>query len=72
MVSENLYKELTELKNPGESYTKVIDRFIHKKDNKKNIMSFAGAWNYMKDEEVEEMKSTIKSMRKRKRGLLKW
>ena len=53
MVSEEVYTELTKLKNPGESYSKVIHKFIHPQKQKKSFMEFAGAWSSMSNEDAE-------------------
>ncbi len=72
MVSDEVYKELTALKKPGESYTKVIHKFIHPQKQKKNFMDFAGAWSFMSDKDADDMKKTIRKLRKRKRGIPTW
>ncbi|MEK6981295.1 MAG: antitoxin VapB family protein [Candidatus Micrarchaeota archaeon] len=74
MISDHVYEELTELKKPGESYSKVIDKFLHenKKEEKKDIMKFAGAWSFLSDESVDEIEKTAKKIRKGWRKVEKW
>ncbi|MFH1247463.1 MAG: antitoxin VapB family protein [Candidatus Micrarchaeota archaeon] len=73
MVSDSLYAELSTLKGIGESFTKVISRFIHGNEKKnEGIMQFAGAWDFVSDKEVERMEKVIKEGRKNWRKTPKW
>jgi predicted CopG family antitoxin len=71
MISEHVYKELTELKKAGESYTKVIDRLIHLK-NKKKLVEFSGAWSFLDRKTALEIEKTVKESRTKWRGVPKW
>ncbi|MBI5227101.1 antitoxin VapB family protein [Candidatus Micrarchaeota archaeon] len=73
MISDAVYKELTTLKRPGESYSKVIHKFIHPQKSKKNFMDFAGSWSFMSEKETKEMETVVKKVRKNWRKVpLKW
>lgn len=74
MISDHVYEELTELKKAGESYSMVIDKFIHegKPEKKKDIMKFAGAWSFLSDETVDDIEKTAKRVRKNWRPVPKW
>ena len=72
MVSEEVYKELTQLKREGESYSKVIHKFIHPQKHKKNFMDFAGAWSFMSDNEVKEIGQVVRKVRKNWRPVPPW
>ena len=72
MVSEHVYKELTELKKPGQSYTKVIDSFLHPQKPKKSFMEFAGAWSFMSEKRARQIEKTARKVRKNWRKVPKW
>ncbi len=72
MVSDHVYMELVALKNAEESFTKVIDRFIHRNENKKKLMDFAGAWSFLSEEEASDIKKGAKEATKHWGRTLKW
>ena len=72
MISDEVYRELTGLKRPGESYSKVIHKFIHPQKQKKNFMEFAGAWSFVSDKKIKQMEKIVKHARKNWRGAPKW
>ena len=72
MVSEEVYTELTKLKNPGESYSKVIHKFIHPQKQKKSLMEFAGAWNFMDEKDIKDIERSVRKVRKGWRPIPKW
>ncbi len=73
MISNEVYEKLTGLKRPGESYSKVIHKFIHPEKSKKNFLEFAGAWSFISEKETKEMETLVKKVRKNWRKVpLKW
>ena len=70
MISEHVYKELTEMKEEGESYTKVIDKLIHKKREKKRIADFIGAWSFMSEKDLDEIEEEAKKANRIFKGTL--
>lgn len=73
MVSDHVYSELLSLKGINESFTMVIDRFLHSPgEKKKTLMDFAGAWDFVSEKEVKRMEKTIKEGRKNWRKTPKW
>ena len=61
-IMEDVYRLLVRRKNADESFSDVIRRELNRK---KNIMEFAGAWkDIVSDEEVKNMKKTIKEFRR--------
>jgi len=61
-IMEDAYKILSKMKNKNESFSEVIRRIG---GEKKNIMKFAGAWNYLKEDEIKSMEKRILSIRKK-------
>lgn len=61
-ITKDAYEQLKALKKPEESFSEEIKRITA---TKQDIMQFAGALSYLSDEEVEEIKSGIRQMRKR-------
>ena len=59
-ITKDAYERLKALKRPEESFTEEIKRIT---GGSQDIMRFAGALSYLSDEEVEEMKSSIRQMR---------
>ena len=72
MVSDEVYRELTQLKRTGESYSKVIHKYIHPQKQKRNFMDFAGAWSFMSEKRANEIEKTAKKVRKNWRKVPKW
>ena len=72
MISDEVYRELTQLKRSGESYSKVIHKFIHPQKQKKSFMDFAGAWSFMNEGELKEIEKVAKKVRKNWRKVPKW
>ena len=73
MISEHLYKELSEMKVEGEIYTKVIDKLIHKKTQKKKTPTdFLGAWNVINKKDLDDIEEEAKKTRKTWREVPKW
>jgi len=61
-IMEDVYRLLLARKMSDESFSDVIRRELKKK---RSIMEFAGAWkDLVSDKEAEEMKNTIKELRK--------
>ena len=62
-IMEDVYRLLLARKMINESFSDVIRRELKRK---KNIMEFAGAWkNLVSDKEAEDMKKTIRNLRKK-------
>jgi predicted CopG family antitoxin len=59
-ITKDAYERLKALKRPDESFSKVIKRIT---EDKQDIMRFAGALSFLSDEEVEEIKTSIRRMR---------
>ncbi|MBI4406716.1 antitoxin VapB family protein [Candidatus Micrarchaeota archaeon] len=73
MVSDHVYSELLSLKGVNESFTKVIDRFLHaSEEKKKTFMDFAGAWDFVSEKEVKRMEKAIKEGRRNWRPTPRW
>ena len=61
-ITKDSYERLKMLKKPDESFSKVIKRIT---EDKQDIMRFAGILSDLSDEDVEEMKQSIRELRKR-------
>ncbi len=74
MVSDHVYNELLSLKGVNESFTMVIDRFIHRNEKKKeDIMELAGAWSFLDKEITDNIEKEAKKARKASWGkATKW
>ena len=59
-VTKDAYEQLKALKRPEESFSEEIKRIT---GGKQDIMKFAGALSFLSDEEVEDIKASIKQMR---------
>lgn len=60
-IMDDVYEILVKHKKPKESFSEELRRLVPKKGN---IMECAGAWAHMSDKEAEDMKRTIKQLRK--------
>ncbi len=60
-ISKDAYEMLVREKREGESFSDVIKRL----SQKKSIMSLAGAWKDMTDEEYEEWMEAIGEKKRR-------
>ncbi len=61
-ITKDAYERLKVLKKPDESFSKVIKRIT---EDKQDIMRFAGILSDLSDEDIEEMKQSIRELRKR-------
>ena len=61
-ITKEAYEQLKALKRPDESFSKVIKRIT---GDKQDIMQFAGILSDMSDKDFEEMKQSIRELRKR-------
>lgn len=59
-IMDDAYLLLLRNKVRNESFSQMIRRHFGKK---RSIMQFAGAWNDMNDNEIDELKDKIKSIR---------
>ena len=59
-VTKDAYEQLKALKKSGESFSETIRRVA---GGKQDIMRFAGALSFLSDDEVEEIKTSIRMMR---------
>lgn len=59
-IMDDAYMLLLRNKMRNESFSEVIRRHFKKK---RDIMEFAGAWNDMDNEEVDELKENIRKVR---------
>ena len=67
-IMNDVYEILLKIKSTNESFSDVIRRELKRK---RSVMEFAGAWkDAVTDKEAEEMKNTIKKLRKRSTGEL--
>ncbi len=60
-IMDDVYDLLVSLKRSDESFSEEIRRVITKKNA--DMMSFAGAWKDMSDEEIADMKNLVEEMR---------
>ena len=72
MVSDHVYKELSMLKSASESFSKVIDKFIHLDSDRKEFKDFAGAWSCLSEDTLETIEKGAKAARKNWRPVPKW
>ena len=61
-ITKDAYERLKMLKKPDESFSKVIKRIT---EDKQDIMRFAGILSDLSDKDFEEMKQSIRELRKR-------
>ena len=59
-VTKDAYEQLKALKKPDESFSEEIKRIT---GGKQDIMRFAGALSFLSDEEVEDIKASIRRVR---------
>ena len=72
MISDDIYKALTQLKRSGESYTQLIARYVglaHTK--KKSLLECAGLWRHLTKNDIANMENAIEKTRKSWRAI-KW
>ena len=60
-IMDDVYELLVRSKKPNESFSEELRRLVPKKGN---IMECAGLWAHMNDKEAEDMKKSIKQLRK--------
>ena len=60
-IMEDVYELLVRQKKPNESFSEELRRLVPKKGD---IMECAGLWAHMSDKEAQDMKRTIKQLRK--------
>ncbi len=60
-IMKDVYDRLIALKKKDESFSEELRRLI---EDKKDITEFAGMWSDMSDKEAEDLKNTIRKMRK--------
>lgn len=60
-VTEEVYKLLSRIKLPGESFSQAIKRLVRRS----KISECAGLWSDIPDEEMEELLRRIKDLRQR-------
>ena len=63
-ITEDVYERLKVLKAPEESFSDELRRLS---ETKGNIMSFAGIWKDINEDEAKKMKVEIRNMRKNSR-----
>ena len=61
-VTKDAYEQLKALKRPEESFSEEIKRITN---GKQDIMRFAGILSDLSDKDIEEMKQSIRELRKR-------
>ena len=61
-VMDDAYDLLVKKRRKGESFSSVIRRITTKKSD---IMTFAGAWKNISDEEANQIKEDIANLRKK-------
>lgn len=61
-ITKDAYEQLKMLKKPDESFSKVVKRIT---EDKQDIMRFAGILSDLSDKDFEEMKQSIRELRKR-------
>ena len=61
-VTKDAYEQLKALKRPEESFSEEIKRIT---SGKQDIMRFAGILSDLNDKDIEEMKQSIREVRKR-------
>ena len=61
-VTKDAYEQLKALKKSGESFSETIKRVA---GSKQDIMRFAGILSDISDKDIEEMKQSIRELRKR-------
>ena len=61
-ITKEAYDQLKALKRPDESFSQTIKRIT---GNKQDIMRFAGILSDLSDKDIEEMKQSIRELRKR-------
>ena len=61
-IMEDVHKLLILNKLKNESFSDVLRRLLS--NNKNDIMKFAGAWNEVSDDSIEQMKENIERLRK--------
>ena len=61
-VTKDAYEQLKALKRPEESFSEEIKRIT---GGKQDIMRFAGILSDLSDKDIEEMKQSIRELRKR-------
>ncbi|MBI2550307.1 antitoxin VapB family protein [Candidatus Woesearchaeota archaeon] len=61
-ITKDAYERLKMLKRPDESFSKVIKRIT---EDKQDIMRFAGILSDLSEKDFEEMKQSIRELRKR-------
>ena len=61
-ITKEAYEQLKALKRPEESFSEEIKRIT---GGKQDIMQFAGILSDMSDKDFEEMKQSIRELRKR-------
>ena len=64
-IMDDVYNLLVRNKKPDESFSEELRRIVPKKGN---IMDCAGAWAHLSDKEAEDMKMSIKQLRKNSYG----
>ena len=65
MIGDDIYKALTKLKRPSESYTNLIARCIGLgRTKKKSLLECAGLWRCLTDEDIKKMETAIEKSRK--------
>ncbi|MBS3114477.1 antitoxin VapB family protein [Candidatus Woesearchaeota archaeon] len=60
-IMDDVHEILVRNKKPNESFSEELRRLVPKKGN---IMECAGLWAHLNDKEVEEMKKSIRQLRK--------
>ena len=72
MISDDVYRTLTQLKHKGDSYTQVIARSLGTaKNQRKSLLECAGLWKHLSSEKIARMKKLVKASRNSWREL-KW
>ena len=61
-VTKDAYEQLKALKKSGESFSETIKRVA---GSKQDIMRFAGILSDLSEKDIEEMKQSIRELRKR-------
>jgi len=60
-IMDDVYELLARNKKPNESFSEELRRLVPKKGS---IMECAGLWTHISDKEIEDLKKSIKQLRK--------
>ena len=61
-IMNDVYELMRRQKRTTESFSQLIRRIFK---TKHSVMDFAGAWRHVSERKVEELKATVRTLRKR-------